>query len=629
MDIIEMKIKIWIEMWEDLINNFLKRSFGLSLYSPHILIDDIISEIQENGFKSVDNRNYFYSKLTYYVKSDTILQKELFSEFKILRQIFNTNRTRYILESSFKIKSYFQNGFYFNKSLEHLSNLLLSEGEISSEFIKELNEISQNLIIELLKKSYSLEDIKKFPKNIFDNYFIDIQDGSEFLITQFPHEIDSQNYYNETGVFEYNRYQCDIIKLISNLTNQERLNKLSYYYFKQREKAYYIFVIEGLKGDVEIKIGDVIFYSLQKKRFVKNFQYETFEDLQPNNKEKFLQAAVQVEFLLPESSFQEAISKLEKSLDYLSCYFDSKTHFDIKNHAYIVVNSEGQFISASIGRNHLETIFKYQNSLNLNAIENYIKEIPNYKILWGNIYFKDKSISKISNALHWYRKGEESIRHEDKLLNYWISIENILNKETGLMIDILKDSNRKPFHLIQETIASVQIFEYIYKVGFELYDHYRFKVNSNNLPNELINRAQLKPELNETIFLKNFIDNLKEVKTYETNLLILEKINLVIDFYEGSQKTKQIVEEQLKQIKNEVLLIYRFRNLIVHNAFFDNSLLPFWVWRIREFSKNLIHRIIELYEVEKDIADIIIDFHFKREKFLHDFEKGKVNIFDY
>ena len=197
------------------------------------------------------------------------------------------------------------------------------------------------------------------------------------------------------------------------------------------------------------------------------------------------------------------------------------------------------------------------------------------------------------------------------------------------MIDILKDSNRKPFHLIQETIASVQIFEYIYKVGFELYDHYRFKVNSNNLPNELINRAQLKPELNETIFLKNFIDNLKEVKTYETNLLILEKINLVIDFYEGSQKTKQIVEEQLKQLKNEVLLIYRFRNLIVHNAFFDNSLLPFWVWRIREFSKNLIHRIIELYEVEKDIADIIIDFHFKREKFLHDFEKGKVNIFDY
>ena len=48
MNNVEKKIEFWQELWENLISNFLKKSYGLVIYNPHILIDDIISEIEEN-----------------------------------------------------------------------------------------------------------------------------------------------------------------------------------------------------------------------------------------------------------------------------------------------------------------------------------------------------------------------------------------------------------------------------------------------------------------------------------------------------------------------------------------------------------------------------------------------------
>lgn len=41
MNNIEQRVEFWKDFWVDLIDNFTKKSFGLNLYKPHILIDDI------------------------------------------------------------------------------------------------------------------------------------------------------------------------------------------------------------------------------------------------------------------------------------------------------------------------------------------------------------------------------------------------------------------------------------------------------------------------------------------------------------------------------------------------------------------------------------------------------------
>jgi len=56
---IDSKIIYWIDLWEDLIKNFNKSSYGLNLYNPHLLITDIIDELETEQFKNKRNKKYF------------------------------------------------------------------------------------------------------------------------------------------------------------------------------------------------------------------------------------------------------------------------------------------------------------------------------------------------------------------------------------------------------------------------------------------------------------------------------------------------------------------------------------------------------------------------------------------
>lgn len=170
MNYTESKVEFWNETWEDLIKNFLKKSFGLDLYSPSILIDDIITEIEENQFRNSDNKKFFYKKLSYYLENDEVIKKELLSEFILLRKSFHQNRQKYILSVCYKIREKFEQGVYFNKTLELINNIIHKEQEIDLRFVKNINYYSQSLITEFVKKEYVLEDIKKFLDHVFGGY---------------------------------------------------------------------------------------------------------------------------------------------------------------------------------------------------------------------------------------------------------------------------------------------------------------------------------------------------------------------------------------------------------------------------------------------------------------------------
>lgn len=74
-------------------------------------------------------------------------------------------------------------------------------------------------------------------------------------------------------------------------------------------------------------------------------------------------------------------------------------------------------------------------------------------------------------------------------------------------------------------------------------------------------------------------------------------------------------------------MIYRFRNLIVHNAHFDNTLLPYYVWKVKQFSGNLIRSIIKHLDVNKSLTEIILEIHYKREHLIAELERGKFEMF--
>ncbi|KAF2508738.1 hypothetical protein EYY60_16595 [Flavobacterium zhairuonense] len=630
MDNIDIRIDFWIDLWEDLISNFLKKSYGLSLYNPHILIEDIITEIEENSFQNSDNKKYFFNKISFYLNNDTVIKEKFSSQFKILLSIFNSGRNNYILEISKNLKKEFLDGVYFNSCVELLNHELQKPEEITISFVNSITYLSQNIIVEYIKKGYVLDDIKKFALNIFSSYKI----TQNVISTKYPHSLDTKNYIFKNGRFNHKKYNLEVSNLIDNLTIADRINSLLFYYYKEKKTVNYIFIVTGLKGSIDIQIGETTLYTLDKKRFITNPDYFKYEDLHNKEQdEKFIQASVQIDnYLLPKSSLINALTKLENTLDLVSCYFKKNTEIEIIATDYLIVE-KGEYIYSSWGLNKKDNHIKYRDSLDLNDFENDIKSLNDFSFLWDNENFNEKGKSKLLNAIHWYSKAEQSVKQEDKMLNYWIAIENLFNLEYNIKKDILNDEKKGKIHLIQEIISSAQIFKYAYDYGWEVYRHYESQVKSFNkkihFPQELIIKANLNQNFGENIYLEKFIICLPEIKTYEKDLFMLQKIENTISFYSDSKLTKKNIEENIKLIKEDVLMIYRFRNLIVHNAHFDNALLPYFVWKVRDYSGNLIRQLIKvLSENDIELANTMINFFLRKECFLHDLDTGKLNLFD-
>lgn len=626
----EERIEFWKELWTDLISNFLKRpAFGLKLYNPHILVEDIISEIEDNSFKNLDNKNYFYAQLNYYLENDPAIKACLHSKFQIARRNFEPNKSNYLLEILKDVKTSFSSGFYFEKSLDLLIEILLNEEIITKEFIDECRYLSQVIIIEFMKRKYTLEDIKDFTKHIFENYKYE-DDGR--LVTSYPHNLSYTDYEridNKTNP----QFYTDVKEIIDNLTISKRLKALSTLYNKKAEKVHYIFVVEGLKGSVNIEIAGITFYSLDQNRFTKIFDNKEFdeENLQMNKEDdfEFLQAAVEVDYLTSKSSLLQAINKLENALDLISCYYNTKTPLELDISRYIVVK-DNKLIHWSSGTDKRARFQKHIDSLDIQDFNSNFEILMDKDILWKN--FTDKSVLKIRNAIHWHRKAQESKKDEDKLLHYWISIENLFT-ETNLA-EILKKNKTGKIHIIQEVISSNQILPFIFGYGWDLYWHYDNKSHKLHhsqkmiIPDELIEKANFNRKTGEKIYLKKFIDCLDEIEPYETNPFFVEQLRQVKEFYKNPKIAKEIIDKQIEQIQTDLLMIYRFRNLIVHNAHFDNTLLKYYVWKIKQFSNNFLRSIIENLENDKTLPEIIFSIHAKREHFLNDMEMGKFDVFD-
>ena len=202
-----------------------------------------------------------------------------------------------------------------------------------------IRQLSQNLIVEFLHKEYSLKTIKNFRPNIFDKY--SIADGH--LITKFPHTCD-WNAFMKDEVFDKKAFHQAVFAEIDHVGVPDRIDKLEYYFFKKPEDNYFIFEVEGIKGEVDVNVGDVNFYSPNIKRYLKREterDYEIFYN--KNNARKHINVAVKIPMVDPEGAKRFAKEKINKALDLLRVYYDPKASFEIMP-SNLIVDNDGRNI---------------------------------------------------------------------------------------------------------------------------------------------------------------------------------------------------------------------------------------------------------------------------------------------
>lgn len=639
------KIKYWVDLWEEVIEDFSKTIYDRELINPHLLLINLLDEIKFNGLERPGNNKYFLNKLNFYIDNDEVV-KELFNtDFVLLRNELSqaSRRHEYFILLCEQIMKSFQDGTYFKESCKLLSKIILNpKWEDSDE--EDILLISQNLIIELILVGYSIETIITIPRSLFDKYKI-IGNNGDFIQTEYPASVDKKDYY-ENGVFNLISYNEALKAEIDSLSISDRVNRLNYYFDKEPSEVYGIFHIEGLKGDIDDYVGEVNFYSPKLEaywtdRSDSDIKYKNFDEMKLKfydeeipysvkhdkkltygefasriKQAPFANAAVRIKYRDYKSAKRQAIEIIEKSLDILRLYICSEIPFRVKLDNFYLVDCED--LSEISNYSSEETpLYKKAMCFDL-KMWNFFEEkkdiLKGFKeLLFNGDIEKYPLTSKLMYSLHWYRKAFESNRPEDKLLNYWIAIENLFtfDSKNGNLVLRNKEEKHK-FNLVEEIIPYIELSCSIKNVANDTHYYLQERVISSHandtsnlngrllkVPNETLKICQLEFEASpKKINLVEFVQTLHLLDKYVTRKSIEKRIEYTHKFYNDRKFTSSELDRKLKQTKQDLLLIYRYRNLIVHNAHFDNKILPYYVVKAENFAGNLIRKV--LYEHVKD-----------------------------
>ena len=622
------KTKYWADLWEEIIDEFSNSLYGNELVNPHLLLMNLLDEIRYNKLQSKRNNTYFLNKIRYFLKTDKVIKKSFNTDFKLIVGELSQKSQRFeyfILLCEQTIES-FQNGIYFKESCDLLKKIILStKWEDGDE--NEIALISQNLIIELILTGYSIKEIKKIPQNIFDKYELIDTDSGEILRSKYPLSIHTKE-YTKDGVFDEASYKEAAKAEIDSLSISDRINRLKYYFDNELSEGYGIYHIEGLKGNVDLNIGKVNFYSPKIENYTnststpkvkaKDFEEKKLE-FYDSQAHSFINAAVKIKYRDFESAKNHSMEIIEKSLDMLRLYTYSKTPFHIKVDRFYLIDCEDLGVSSSFSsenHKHIKDLhsFNLNESFFSNEKDEFFKNLE--QLLLNENKEQYQLSSKLIYSLHWYRKGFETNIKEDKLLNYWIAIENLVtlgSKNENLVL--INQNEKDKFTLVEQLVPFIELFCSLQQVAIDAYSYLDSLLNSSqsnpacnssknylDLPQECLDACQFySRRCKIQINLLDFVQSLNLIKPHITKKIIENRVNYADKFYNDNEFTKKEIQRKLEQTKEDLLLIYRYRNFIVHNAHFDNNILPYYVIKAENIAGNLLRVILHQHINDRSI----------------------------
>lgn len=605
-------LKFWFKYWGYCINKLrYLDDYGIRLDSPHFLLLEIISEIDHNDFGNKDNRSLFKELLGCALKQDKAFAELYRVEAGIALNNWDNSPlvVKTILE---KILMSMNEYHYLNLIADNLQTILETKQELNEDNKDKICLYTDLFIQELVCLGVDIEDVY----DLIEEDGVVISDlGKVVLCDDSFYELKRSDYISEE---EYHNAVNIRYKLRS---PKECIDNILTHFYKEAEDGYVILRLLGIKGSISYHFQDVHLYSIDKVTYLPK---DNLNEIEKPSSSLYVNVAVKVKHRFFNTSINYAIQRVESLLDYLSFNIGSKDKlFVSKQFTAIVVEGQlcGSRYSVEETTNHMRNMMAFDLTPYGDNINDWLKE------------FKEKSdisndtFKKISKSTHWYRKAKCATKFEDKLLYSWIALESILKVSNSIRANINpKDSSI--INVAKVICSSVMARNKFYSYANNIYIHLitltQQFCNYYGFKSETIEAAKLNIHPGEKIALAKFFKELPKIIAEINDEVLKRNLIALKSFYED----KNCITDFKKLVSNDVTLIYRLRNMIVHNAVCPEFIIKLYAYKAQCISESLIQAVRYHYnkygmDVDKTLLKIYSDYQMLESNILSEFQKIK------
>lgn len=595
----------WQHYWDHCIETLTdKENVSFKILGPRMLVKDLVDELEGQGLANQDNIDFFRKHLSEMDKTDEVFHSLCHPIVTCLLQRLGDKENR---ESSIllckKMLAVLDEKKYFAHLVDWLAKTIDETKNNDYDSRKKINEITHLVIAAYVAEGFALDEIKKYATDVPG---VAIQEGGcvlaappEFETIKRSDYSSEEEYYEAIGEYIKNRsvYLC--------------LDVLKNHYDLAPRDAYFVVRLNGLKGQVDDYIGDINIYSPKKKQYVTGeFSLSHVEEMYEGRDR--VNAAIPIHYRSLGQAKSQAISKLEGALDLITLSYRTRVPVTMATNIYAVV-VDGNEVGSSISNKgndpqmaSRDEMMSYLDALDLTGVR-----ADGFKILTEKhhvIEVVGETLKRrLKNAARWYAKASAAEKSEDVLLYSWYAVEGLLKIGSQAQAEVLDNTkNISSVKVIQEVASSVICKWYFHGYLRGLYENYLYLTNRNynyyDLTDDVIRKAALSLKAGDHYRDADFLNAIPDMMECINNDIAKDKLAELQAFYRDGEGLKK----KAMQIKEDILMIYRLRNMIVHNAAISCENISFYAKEAKFLAQSIIRYVTDHASATTTIEDIVI-----------------------
>lgn len=595
-----------------------KDNVSFRITGPRMLIKDLVEELDGHGLSNSNNVAYFKKELGKLDKIDAVFNSLCHPTTACLLQRLGDKAN---IESSILLCKKILNELivksYFSLLVDWLAESIDKTTDSNYDSRKRINEITHLVIAEFIAEGFVFDEIKEYATDIPG--VLKIEDGDVVEAPPSFYELKQSDYSTDEG------YHKAVSERIKSRSTYECLDDLKSYFYATPKDAFFIVRLNGLKGLIDANIGDINIYSPKVKRYIDDGY--SLSNVESVTKERDrVNAAIPIEYVSLKQAKVNAYAKLEEVLDILTLTYQTNTPVTIAPNIYAVVEDRKEIASSisNKGEDPLmasnDDMIQYMESLDLTDLKT-----EGFKFMSD----KHKKLEighgalrrRLKNASRWYTKAAAAEKDVDVLLYSWFAMEGLLRVDLRTQAEMAENAkDASPFIVIQEFVKSIICKAYFRGYLRGIYRRFYYMTNRQNnyydITEDVINKAGLNLQTGDRYRDADFLSAVPSMIDCINDDIVRDELVKLDSFYQNAEGIK----EKANQISEDILMIYRLRNMIVHNAALSCVNIAFYAREAKFFAQRVIRYVIDMVGGDKTIEEIIIGAKLNFQVFMTNFD---------